>query len=145
MFPKGLVSCYRALSCYLLFVYSNLITPCVDTGVSFSHQDLYAGCSPGGEFSHQDLYPRCSPEGKFSHQDLYAGCNPNNGVVGFLRTIPCLLARRFSLFIYHMTGLFATGFFSSISIPCLLYIHDRHNGQLQVSFEKGEYGAMAVP
>ena len=76
MFPKGLVSCYRALSCYLLFVYSNLITPCVDTGVSFSHQDLYARCSPGGEFSHQDLYAGCSPGGEFSHQDLYAGCSP---------------------------------------------------------------------
>ena len=56
MFPKGLVSCYRALSCYLLFVYGNLITPCVDTGVSFSHQDLYARCSPGGEFFLTRIY-----------------------------------------------------------------------------------------
>lgn len=49
-----------------------------------------------------------------------------------------------SPFIYHTTGLFATGFFHSIGIPCLLYIDDRHNGQLQVSFEKGEYGALAT-
>lgn len=49
-----------------------------------------------------------------------------------------------SPFIYHTTGLFATGFFRSIGIPCLLYIDDRHNGQLQVSFEKGEYGALAT-
>lgn len=49
-----------------------------------------------------------------------------------------------SPFIYQTTGLFATGFFRSIGIPCLLYIDDRHNGQLQVSFEKGEYGALAT-
>ena len=49
-----------------------------------------------------------------------------------------------SPFIYHTTGLFATGFFRSIGIPCLLYIDDCHNGQLQVSFEKGEYGALAT-
>ena len=49
-----------------------------------------------------------------------------------------------SPFIYKTTGLFATGFFRSIGIPCLLYIDDRHNGQLQVSFEKGEYGALAT-
>ena len=71
-------TCGRGGGTLLLIIlrYSNLITPCVDTGVSFSHQDLYAGCSPGGEFSHQDLYAGCSPGGEFSHQDLYAGCSP---------------------------------------------------------------------
>ena len=37
-----------------------------------------------------------------------------------------------SPFIYHTTGLLATGFFRLIGIPCLLYIDDRHYGQLQV-------------
>ena len=34
--------------------------------------------------------------------------------------------------------------FRSIGIPCLLYIDDRHNGQLQVPLEKGEYGTLST-
>ena len=49
-----------------------------------------------------------------------------------------------SPFIYHTTGLLATGFFHSIGIPCLLYIDDRPNGQLQVSLDEGEYGSLAT-
>ena len=41
--------------------------------------------------------------------------------------------------IYHTTGLMATNFFRSIGIPCLLYIDNRHNGQLQVPLDKGQY------
>ena len=37
-----------------------------------------------------------------------------------------------------------TSFFRSIGIPCLLYIDDRHNGQLQVSLDEGEYGSLAT-
>ena len=48
-----------------------------------------------------------------------------------------------SPFIYHTTGLLATSFFRSIGIPCLLYIDDRHNGQLQVSLDEIEYGSLA--
>lgn len=44
-----------------------------------------------------------------------------------------------SPYVYHTTGLMASNFFRSIGIPCLLYIDDRHNGQLQVSLSKGEY------
>ena len=49
-----------------------------------------------------------------------------------------------SPFIYHTAGLLATGFFRSISIPYLLCIDDRHNGQLQVSSDEGEYGSLAT-
>ena len=51
---------------------------------------------------------------------------------------------KISPFIYHTTGLLATGFFRSIGIPCLLYIDDRHNGQLQVSLDEGEYGTLSM-
>lgn len=37
----------------------------------------------------------------------------------------------------------ATNFFRSIGIPCLLYIDDSHNGQLQVSLSKGQYSLLA--
>ena len=36
----------------------------------------------------------------------------------------------------------ATAFFRSIGVPCLLYIDDRHNGQLQVPLDKGEYSLL---
>jgi len=44
---------------------------------------------------------------------------------------------KISPFIYHSTGLVATNFFRSLKIPCLLYIDDRHNGQLQVPLNSG--------
>ena len=47
-------------------------------------------------------------------------------------------------FIYHTAGLPATGCFRSISIPYLLYIDKRHNGQLQVSLDEREYGSLAT-
>ena len=46
---------------------------------------------------------------------------------------------KLSPYIYHTTGLMATSFFRSIGIPCVLYIDDRHNGQLQVPLDRGEY------
>ncbi len=46
---------------------------------------------------------------------------------------------KISPFIYHSTGLVATNFFRSLKIPCLLYIDDRHNGQLQVPLDSGAY------
>ena len=36
----------------------------------------------------------------------------------------------------------ATTFFRSIGVTCLLYIDDRHNGQLQVPLDKGEYSLL---
>ena len=42
-------------------------------------------------------------------------------------------------YVYHTTGLLAPDFFRSIGIPCSLYINDRHNGELQVPLDKGEY------
>ena len=36
----------------------------------------------------------------------------------------------------------ASAFFRSIGVPCLLYIDDRHNGQLQVPLDKGEYSLL---
>ena len=44
-----------------------------------------------------------------------------------------------SPYVYHSTGLVATNYFRSIGVPCSLYIDDRHNGQLQVCFDKGAY------
>ena len=62
-----------------------------------SHQDLYAGCSPGGAFSHQDLYAGCSPEGEVSHQGLYAVSrhDPKTRRVYLLKDIdtPCSVTR----------------------------------------------------
>jgi hypothetical protein len=36
----------------------------------------------------------------------------------------------------------AANYFRSMSIPCLLYIDDRHNGQLQISLNQGEYASL---
>ena len=47
-------------------------------------------------------------------------------------------------YVYHTTGLLATNLFRSIGIPCLLCIDDRHNGQLQVPLEQGEYGTLST-
>lgn len=47
-------------------------------------------------------------------------------------------------YVYHTTGLLATNLFRSIGIPCLLYIDDRHNGQLQVPLQQGEYGTLST-
>ena len=46
---------------------------------------------------------------------------------------------RISPYVYHSTGLMASNFLRSLGVPCLLYIDDRHNGQLQVSLDKGQY------
>ena len=44
--------------------------------------------------------------------------------------------------IYHTTGLVVSSYFRSLGFPCLLYIDDRHNGQLQVDFSKGAYAEL---
>ena len=36
----------------------------------------------------------------------------------------------------------ATALFRLIGVPCLLYIDDRHKGQLQVTLDKGEYNLL---
>lgn len=46
---------------------------------------------------------------------------------------------KISPYVYHSTGLVATNFLRSMNIPCLLYIDDHHNGQLQVPLDKGPY------
>lgn len=46
---------------------------------------------------------------------------------------------KISPYVYHTTGLAAANIFRSSGIPCLLYIDDRHTGQLQVQHDKGEY------
>ena len=51
---------------------------------------------------------------------------------------------KISPYVYHTTGLLATNLFRSIGIPCLLYIDDRYNGQLQVPVEQGEYGTLTT-
>ena len=49
---------------------------------------------------------------------------------------------KISLFVYHTTGLVATDFFRSLGIPCLLFIDDRHNGELQVDLNRGPYSQL---
>ena len=46
---------------------------------------------------------------------------------------------KISPYVYHNTGLVATNFFRSLNVPCLLYIDDRHNRQLQTPLDKGVY------
>ena len=49
---------------------------------------------------------------------------------------------KISPYVYHTTSLMAANYFRSMSIPCLLYIDDRHNGQLQISLNQGEYASL---
>ena len=49
---------------------------------------------------------------------------------------------KISPFVYHTTGLLASNFLRATGIPCLLYIDDRHNGELQVALDKGEYATI---
>ena len=49
---------------------------------------------------------------------------------------------KISPYVYHLTGLMASNFLRSLGVPCLLYIDDRHNGQLQVSLDKGQYNTL---
>lgn len=49
---------------------------------------------------------------------------------------------KISPYVYHSTGLVATNFFRSLGIPCLLYIDDRHNGQLQMPLDQGVYASL---
>ena len=49
---------------------------------------------------------------------------------------------KISPYVYHTTGFMAANYFRSMSIPCLLYIDDRHNGQLQISLNQGEYASL---
>jgi len=48
------------------------------------------------------------------------------------------IAASISPFVYHTTGLLVSNFFRASRIPCLLYIDDRHNGELRVALDKGE-------
>ena len=52
---------------------------------------------------------------------------------------------KISPYVYHSTALMATHFFRSIGISCLIYIDDRHNGQLLVPYDKGPYAALKSP
>ena len=49
---------------------------------------------------------------------------------------------KISPFVYHTTGLLASNFLRATGIPCLLYIDDRPNGELQVALDKGEYATI---
>ena len=49
---------------------------------------------------------------------------------------------KISPYVHHSTGLMTSNFLRSLGIPCFLYIDDRHNGQLQVPLDKGEYGIL---
>ena len=49
---------------------------------------------------------------------------------------------KISPYVYHSTGLMTSNFLRSLGVPCLLYVDDRHNGQLQVSLDKGQYDTL---
>lgn len=46
---------------------------------------------------------------------------------------------KISPYVYHSIGISVSSYLRTLGIPCLLYIDDRHNGQLQVDLNKGEY------
>ena len=52
---------------------------------------------------------------------------------------------KISPYVYHNTGLVAKNFFRSLNVPCLLYIDDRHNGQLQIPLDEGVYADIPTP
>ena len=66
-----------------------------------------------------------------------------NGAGGILLIIPFLLGGRFPhLFTILLTSMLASNFFRASGIPCLLYIDDRHNSELQVALDKGKYATL---
>jgi hypothetical protein len=66
----------------------------------------------------------------------------SNGEDGTSRTaLP--FGWKFSPSVYHTTGLLASSFLRSIGVPCSLYIDDRHNGELQVPLDRGEYRTLS--
>ena len=48
-----------------------------------------------------------------------------------------------SAYIYHSIGLFASHYFRSVLIPCLLYIDDRHTGKIQLSIKAPAYAPLS--
>lgn len=50
-----------------------------------------------------------------------------------------------SAYIYHSTGLMASHFFRSLGIPCLLYIDDRHTGEIVVGKDSPAYANLSKP
>ena len=46
---------------------------------------------------------------------------------------------KISPYAYHTIGLMVTNFFRLISVPCLLYIDDRQNGQLKISLDNSKF------
>ena len=68
---------------------------------------------------------------------------PFSRVDGISPIILYHLAGRF-LCMFTNTGLVATSFFRSLKVPCLFYIDDRHNGQLQISLDRVVYADIQV-
>ena len=60
----------------------------------------------------------------------------SNGEGGISRIIPFLLGGR-SPHLYIVISFVYCNFLRATGIPCLLYIDDRHNGELQVALDKG--------
>ncbi|XP_068691031.1 uncharacterized protein [Montipora foliosa] len=50
-----------------------------------------------------------------------------------------LFGWKISPYVYHSFGISVSSYLRTLGKPCLLYIDDRHNGQLQVDLNKGEY------
>ena len=46
---------------------------------------------------------------------------------------------KISPYVYDSIGISVSSYLRTLGIPCLQYIDDRHNGQLQVDLNKGEY------
>ena len=61
---------------------------------------------------------------------------PVGRLVFFLYSLP--FGCKISQYVYHSTGFMASNFQRPWGVPCLLYIDDRHNGQLQMSLDKGQ-------
>ena len=48
-----------------------------------------------------------------------------------------------SAYIYHSIGLLTSHYFRSVLIPCLLYIDDRHTGEIQLSIKAPAYAPLS--
>ena len=121
------------------------------------YQNLWIRGNPFSQDTLNDL-PRCimkdstfqavwDDKSGYDHVFLLESSRPFFGIqwggwIFTYNTLPC--GWKVFPFIYHTAGLPATGFFRSISIPYLHYIDDRHNGQLQVSLDEGEYGSLVT-
>ena len=65
-------------------------------------------------------------------------------MAGMLHITVCRLVEKCHLTFTIQRVCWRLIFFRSTGIPCLLYIDDRNNGELQIPLEQGEYGTLST-